>query len=233
MEDGPVDRHYTPRGLPGAIVAQLGIRPGDTVLMVSAGHGAFLAPLLRAGADVYAVDIDPEASIHRLLPAERVLQGDFLEFDSIRPAHWPAFFDHIVDNPPFSLLDRFIEVAIRHARRVGFVLRSTWLGSRMRSDDLPKLGHPRCLLPTPRPSYAPAGGGTDSAPSFFVYWDQVRRDSMTLELVPWKQQRGDDRPLLPAVVAAHDTPWWPTPEGERPVTGEQLALVSTAPSEVA
>lgn len=229
MKRTPVDRHYSPPGLFEALVPLLGIRRGETVLMCSGGHGAPIAALEAVGAIVYAVDIDPEASIFKRLPAERTLLGDFLELGENRPEHWPAFFDYVVDNPPFSLLDGFLAVAIRHARRIALVVRSTWVEARFRVEEFLRLGNPRVLMPSPRPPYRTEGGGTDTAPTFFVFWDQVPRKELTLELVRWKRARGQRRPLLHAVHAAVETPWWPTPPGVDCLPpGTQLALVEEA-----
>jgi len=228
MTRKPVDRHYTPPALFDALVPELHIRPGESVLLCSGGHGAALAALERAGAVVYAVDIDPDASIFRRLPQDRTLRADFLLFQEQRPDHWPRLFDWVVDNVPFSLADEFLAAAIRVAQRVAFILRSTWIGSRMRTDELVRLGNPRNLLPCPRPSYDAATGDTDMAPTLFVVWDNVRRDAPTLEFVRWKAVRGNKRPLLPAVQAAFEAPWWTDPMGERPSQGTQLRLLAAS-----
>lgn len=226
MARSPVDRHYTPPGLFEALVPLLGIGPGDTVLLCSMGHGAALEALQAAGADVYGVDIDPDAGGFKRLSAARSVLGDFVEWETVRPDSWPRRFDWVLDNPPFSLLDDFVRVAIRHARRVAFVVRSTWWEARYRVDELAQLGAPRLLMPSPRPSYRLTGGGTDSAPTFFVVWDQTPRSTPTLETVTWKRVRGSTRPLIGAVRAAVETPWWRSaPSAQLPTAGTQLALL--------
>lgn len=84
------------------IVAAAGIRPGDLVLDVGAGHGALTAPLLDAGARVIAFEVHPgrAAALRRRFEgrAARVVMADAVD---LRLPRRPF---KVVANPPFFVL---------------------------------------------------------------------------------------------------------------------------------
>ncbi|MBI4370808.1 MAG: ribosomal RNA small subunit methyltransferase A [Elusimicrobia bacterium] len=78
-----------------AVAAAVGAGPGRSILEVGPGRGALTMPLLRAGADVVAVELDEAAAA--ALPGRvpdagrlRVVREDFLTFDlgSLGPGPW-------------------------------------------------------------------------------------------------------------------------------------------------
>jgi 23S rRNA (adenine-N6)-dimethyltransferase len=82
------------------LVADAGIRPGDLVLDVGAGHGALTAPLVAAGARVVAVELHPaRLGVLRASfgpPAVVVVRADA---GSLRLPRRPF---RVVANPPFA-----------------------------------------------------------------------------------------------------------------------------------
>lgn len=93
---------YTPAALAARVVEQANIRPGMKVLEPSAGGGALLGPIVAAGANVWAYEIDKAARddlVSRFFAqfgAGGCVAGDFL---AVEP---DEVFDRIVMNPPFT-----------------------------------------------------------------------------------------------------------------------------------
>jgi len=88
----------TPAELVTQMVDRAGIEPGMLVLEPSAGDGAIVRELLKRGATVIAVEIDPGRAerLRAILGAENVIEGDFLDIQ-------PEFhFDSVLANPPFA-----------------------------------------------------------------------------------------------------------------------------------
>lgn len=212
------DAYYTPPELASAIVSRLGVRPGDRVLEPSVGGGAFVPPLLGAGAEVYACDSDMAAAGFKLVPPARFRVADFGQWGGGSP--WPEVepFDLIVGNPPYSAVDEHLAVALRLARRVVFVLRSTWLSSGFRALDLVELTPSRMWMPSPRPSFR-ADGATDSAPAMVIEWRRGEIWQTRFEVLPWRPTGPSSRaPAWPDVVAA----WHAGAEpGQQPSTAAQ------------
>lgn len=87
----------TPESLAERMAAK--IRAGDLVLEPSAGHGRLVKPLLRVGADVVAVEIDPtNADVLSRIGGFEVHQCDFLDWAKYERRS----FDAVVMNPPFT-----------------------------------------------------------------------------------------------------------------------------------
>jgi 23S rRNA (adenine-N6)-dimethyltransferase len=91
-----LDSHWAER-----VVAAAGIRPGDLVVDVGAGHGALTEPLVAAGARVIAVELHP-----RRLDAlrDRFADDDVVvvraDAASLRLPRRPF---RVVANPPFNV----------------------------------------------------------------------------------------------------------------------------------
>lgn len=86
---------------------------GDVVLDIGAGHGAITLPLVRAGADVIAVERhrDRAAELRRRFPGVTVVEADAAD---LRLPRQPF---HVVANPPFvitsALLRRLLQPGSR------------------------------------------------------------------------------------------------------------------------
>lgn len=93
--------YRTPQDVVERILGDVYIRPGDRVLEPSAGDGAIVRELLRRGASVEAVEVDPGRAralrdlLYLARGAYRVCLDNFLTMPP-RPA-----FDYVVMNPPF------------------------------------------------------------------------------------------------------------------------------------
>jgi len=90
----------TPSELAERIVTLAGPLAGKNVLEPSAGEGAIVYWLLRAGARVTAVEFEPRRvkALESRYPNITIVSGDFLAI----PAPNPPSFDAVVMNPPFS-----------------------------------------------------------------------------------------------------------------------------------
>ncbi|HKN96725.1 MAG TPA: rRNA adenine N-6-methyltransferase family protein [Pseudonocardiaceae bacterium] len=85
----------------GRIVADSGVRPGELVVDVGAGHGAITAHLVSAGARVVAVELHPGRAAHlraRFAGADvTVVHADAAEF------RWPHRPFRVVASPPYGV----------------------------------------------------------------------------------------------------------------------------------
>lgn len=125
----PLDQFYTRPDLADAYVAGLLDRWRDpSVLFVepSAGTGAFLKPLMDAGRNVCAFDIEPKApGIH---------QADFLATEGVDWNLTCLVVDHsavvVVGNPPFGknacTAVKFFNKAAVHADEIAFIVPRTF-----------------------------------------------------------------------------------------------------------
>jgi 16S rRNA (adenine1518-N6/adenine1519-N6)-dimethyltransferase len=107
-----------------AVVAAADPIPGRQVLEIGPGIGILTAPLLRAGASVTAVEVDPRLAAHlrmrfELVPGLRLVEGDFLDQelgDLVRPP-WD-----LVANLPYHItspvLHRVLDTDARPERFV-------------------------------------------------------------------------------------------------------------------
>jgi 23S rRNA (adenine-N6)-dimethyltransferase len=81
------------------VVAEAGVRPGELVLDLGAGHGALTGPLVRAGARVIAVELHPRraAMLTGRFPGVTVVEADLTAF------RLPARPFRVVANPPYGV----------------------------------------------------------------------------------------------------------------------------------
>jgi len=81
------------------VVAAAGVRPGELVLDVGAGHGALTAHLVAAGARVVAVELNPRRAgvLRSRCPGITVVEGDAL----CMPLPGRAF--RVVANPAYGI----------------------------------------------------------------------------------------------------------------------------------
>lgn len=164
----PRDRYDTDGALTAAVVPLLGIQAGQTVLEPHVGGGAWVGPLLAAGAEVHVADIDPEAQGLRAPGVASAVVRDFIDPD-VGPDYRRDFFDWVVGNPPFADFDRHVVAAFHAARNVALVCRITWLMSSSRAALLAMMPPRLVLALSPRPSFT-GDGSSDQAPSVVVVW---------------------------------------------------------------
>ena len=162
----PGDRYDTDGALTAAVVPLLGIQPGQTVLEPHVGGGAWVAPLLAAGAEVHVRDIDPQAQGLRLPGVVAAGVEDFLE----GPAPVSPVFDWVVGNPPFDRFDEHLCRALCVGRRVAFLCRITWLMGASRVPVLAEMPPRLVLALSPRPSFT-GDGSSDMAPAVVAVWE--------------------------------------------------------------
>ncbi len=173
------DRYFTHRRLAEQIVAWARVEPGMRVLEPSAGEGAFVLPLVAAGADVTAVELHPDqiAKLKGLDVARpfHLVHGDFLTW---LPSH-PLLFDLTVINPPFSdgADGQHVNHALRYSKRVVALVRTNfehtvgrWFGCMQRA----RVTRKAVLIERPPPFGGP-GDRSESPMSDYVVLELQRR----------------------------------------------------------
>lgn len=162
----PDDFYETPAWCVRAILPALGPLPGLRILEPSAGRGAIVRELLRAGANrVQAIDINREnRDALRSAGYENGERGCILSTWNDFLASGGDSYDLIVMNPPFSAAQEHVEHAISLLAPGGTVcalLRLAFVASAKRAPF--RKAHPFDLYPlASRPSFTP-DGKTDSA----------------------------------------------------------------------
>lgn len=113
MPEGRWGWHALTGDWPSRIVAQAGVRRGDLVLDIGAGHGALTAPLVAAGARVLAIELHPGRAEH-LRHRFRHDPVTVVEVDAtgLLLPHRPF---KVVANPPFGVSSALLQILL--ARR--------------------------------------------------------------------------------------------------------------------
>jgi 23S rRNA (adenine-N6)-dimethyltransferase len=118
-------QHFLRSGrLADEIVAAADVRPDELVVEIGAGFGRLTAPLLRAGARVIAVELDPllAASLRRRHGGARltVLEADFLQTPPVAEPH------RVLGNIPFAIttpiLHRLLDAPGAPLRRADLIV---------------------------------------------------------------------------------------------------------------
>lgn len=96
------------------LVADAGVRPGDLVVDVGAGHGALVRPLLDVGARVVAVEAHPGRARHLRthFPGVVVVQADAGDLRLPRRPY------HVVANPPFAVTSALLRRLLQPGSRL-------------------------------------------------------------------------------------------------------------------
>lgn len=98
------------------LVERAGIRPGDLVVDVGAGHGALTAPLVNAGARVIAVELHAARAAH-LRDAFRGRAVTVVRADAA-DLRLPRRPFRVVANPPFALTTALIKRLLANGSRL-------------------------------------------------------------------------------------------------------------------
>jgi len=188
--ENPHEFYRTPAWAIDAILPVLGT-PRTTVDL-GCGDGAIGTALRRAwgeGCTIDAFELDPKralAATHAKLPSGVAAYDDVFEDDllQIDPADYTGN-DLVISNPPFSLAEPFVRVALQLARPgglVAFLLRLGWLAGQKRAAFHRE--HPCDVHVLPRrPSFT--GRSTDSADYAWLVWGLGRGGRWSiLEVAP-------------------------------------------------
>lgn len=152
---------HTPATLAATMARWAGCGPGVRVLEPSAGGGALVGAAARLGANVTAIEIDPDwlqyarESNPDLQPLPEYWLGDFLSME-------PEPFDVVLMNPPFEggLEQRFVVRALAWAPRVVTLLRTHALHGVERLEQLWRYVYlTRLAVLVRRPAFDASGGG--------------------------------------------------------------------------
>ena len=94
------------------IVTATGVRPGELVLDIGAGHGALTRHLVAAGARVLAVE--PHAGRAERLRASFADQAVTVLPIEAGAVRWPARPFRVVASPPFSIASELVTQLLSH-----------------------------------------------------------------------------------------------------------------------
>lgn len=148
----------------------------------AAGTGRIVQAAKTARYEAYATDIEPRGYAH-------VSRYDF--FDVPDEQRWKP--GNIISNPPFSLAEKFAQIALRVAqRKVALLLPANWVQGDKRSRWLETTPLRRVLFLTPRPSMPPgavvvSGGkpGNGTTDYAWFIWDHESAAGSTKPEIGW------------------------------------------------
>lgn len=188
------DAYMTPPAVADACCARLvedgWVRRRSIVLEPSAGTGSFV----RAAAKFFApscihanepfATMDPDA-----VPERGHGMLTFLKFEDLDGnGNNIGPYDAVVGNPPFSLAEEHVKIALSMLAVGGslaFVLRLNFMGAIKRCSFW--RAHPPDAVYTlvPRPSFT--GGGNDSTEYALFVWRHARRSGQVIDWINWEK----------------------------------------------
>lgn len=158
------DAYFTPDALALAICQKLRTfigHPG-VVIEPSAGEGAFVRAVRETWPESFIVAVEPNGGASE--GANVYSAKTWEEYEA------PQRADLIIGNPPFSLAEEHIKLAISRARYSCFLLRASFLAGRGRWEHLHRYGNLAHVWHViGRPSFA--DGKTDAAEYAVLVWD--------------------------------------------------------------
>lgn len=170
------DRYLTPDGATLALLDQAPEIRGASCLDPMSGDGRMMARFAPRFKTLITNDLDPATPAQHHLDA---VGGDGMALWLREPA-W------VITNPAFTHAAEVARLALRHATRgVALLLRCTWLEPCRDREWLAETP-PLRILALPRISFT--GGGSDSAPAWWMIWQRQRgfsRKRAPGELAPW------------------------------------------------
>jgi hypothetical protein len=169
-----LDFYATPDSLALAICKHLAAQDSwPCVVEPSAGHGPFVraARACWPGAEIVAVDVDPEKALHLAkTDADTFVIDEWVAFTSTARGY-PVPKTLIVGNPPYREAEAHVRAALRWMRdgdTLAFLLRLNLLGSKSRLALWSETPLAEVVQVVPRPSFT--GGSTDATEYAVFIW---------------------------------------------------------------